>query len=245
MEERLQKIIAHAGICSRRQAEVYIAEGRVAVNGKIVTQPGLKVDPAKVEISVDNNQIHREKAVYILLNKPVGYVTTMADPQGRPIVTDLLPDVDNRVFPVGRLDLNSEGALLLTNDGTLANRILHPSYEVNKTYEALVKGTPKFPALRQLEQGIMIDGRKTWPASLRILQKNQGTTLIEIVIHEGKKRQVRKMFQAIGHHVLRLKRTAYGNLKLGSLQPGKHRYLTKNDLKRLFYKKPLYNQKHT
>ncbi|RUM34305.1 MAG: pseudouridine synthase [Desulfobulbus sp.] len=245
MEERLQKIIAHAGICSRRQAEVYIAEGRVAVNGKIVTQPGLKVDPAKVEISVDNNQIHREKAVYILLNKPVGYVTTMADPQGRPIVTDLLPDVDNRVFPVGRLDLNSEGALLLTNDGTLANRILHPSYEVNKTYEALVKGTPKFPALRQLEQGIMIDGRKTWPASLRILQKNQGTTLIEIVIHEGKKRQVRKMFQTIGHHVLRLKRTAYGNLKLGSLQPGKHRYLTKNDLKRLFYKKPLYNQKHT
>lgn len=245
MEERLQKIIAHAGICSRRQAEVYIAEGRVAVNGKIVTQPGLKVDPAKVEISVDNNRIHREKAVYILLNKPVGYVTTMADPQGRPIVTDLLPDVDNRVFPVGRLDLNSEGALLLTNDGTLANRILHPRYEINKTYEALVKGTPKFPALRQLEQGIMIDGRKTWPASLRILQKNQGTTLIEIVIHEGKKRQVRKMFQAIGHHVLRLKRTAYGNLKLGSLQPGKHRYLTKNDLKRLFYKKPLYNQKHT
>jgi len=235
MEERLQKIIAHAGICSRRKAEVYIADGRVSVNGKIITQPGLKVDPEHVTIAVDGKSIHREKSVYILLNKPVGYVTTMNDPQGRPIVTDLLPDVDNRVFPVGRLDLDSEGALILTNDGTLANKILHPRYEVNKTYEALVKGTPKSSDLRQLEQGILLDGQKTWPAAVRIIRQNKGTSLVEVIIHEGKKRQVRNMFHAIGHPVLQLKRTAYGNLKIGTLGPGKHRYLTKKDLKKLFY----------
>ena len=235
MEERLQKIIAHAGICSRRKAEVYIANGRVAINGKTITRPGVKVDPEKATITVDGKTIQREKAVYILLNKPVGYVTTMDDPQGRPIVTDLLPNMDNRVFPVGRLDLDSEGALLLTNDGNLANRVLHPRNEVNKTYEALVRGIPKPENLRRLEQGIELEGLKTWPAKLRVLRKIKGTALIEVVIHEGKKRQVRKMFQAIGYPVLRLKRTAYGKLKLGSLEPGKHRYLTQKDLKKLFF----------
>ncbi len=235
MEERLQKIIAHAGICSRRKAEIYIADGRVAVNGKTITRPGVKVDPEQAIITVDGKTIHREKAVYILLNKPVGYVTTLNDPQGRPIVTDLLPRMNNRVFPVGRLDLDSEGALLFTNDGTLANKVLHPRNEVNKTYEALVRGIPKPENLRRLEQGIELDGLKTWPAKLRVLRKTRGTALIEIVIHEGKKRQVRKMFQAIGHPVLRLKRTAYGKLKLGTLEPGKHRYLTQKDLKKLFF----------
>jgi 23S rRNA pseudouridine2605 synthase len=131
--------------------------------------------------------------------------------------------------------LDSEGALILTNDGNLANKILHPRYEVNKTYEALVKGTPKSGGLRQLEQGILLDGQKTWPAVVRIIRQNKGTSLVEVIIHEGKKRQVRKMFQAIGHPVLQLKRTAYGNLKIGTLGPGKHRYLTQKDLKKLFY----------
>jgi len=204
------------------------------VEGQLVDRPGLKVDPDLVEITVDNKPVHREQRITLLLHKPPGYVTTMSDPQGRPIVTDLLPDIKYRVFPVGRLDLDSEGALILTNDGSLGNRILHPSFEVNKTYEATVKGMPRPTKLQRLEQGIVLDGRKTWPARLRILRRKKGTTTLEIIIHEGKKRQVRKMFQAIGYPVLRLKRTAYGSLRLGSLERGKYRFLTKNDIKKIF-----------
>ena len=234
MEERIQKILARAGICSRRKAEEYIAAGRVTVDGQVITRPGLKVNPEQAAISVDGKPVCQEEKIYILLHKPPGYVTTMSDPQGRPIVTDLLPEIKHRVFPVGRLDLDSEGALILTNDGALGNKILHPRFEVNKTYEATVRGVPKTAGLRQLEQGIMLEGQKTWPARLRILHRKKGATTIEIIIHEGKKRQVRKMFQAIGHPVLRLKRTAYGGLKLGTLSRGKYRFLTKFDLKKLF-----------
>jgi len=234
MEERIQKILARAGICSRRKAEEYIAAGRVTVDGQIITRPGLKVNPDQAAITVDGKPIRQEEKIYLLLHKPPGYVTTMSDPQGRPIVMDLLTGVKHRVFPVGRLDLDSEGALILTNDGALGNKILHPRFEVNKTYEATIRGVPKTAGLKQLEQGIMLEGRKTWPAQLRILQRKKGTTTIEVIIHEGKKRQVRKMFQAIGHPVLRLKRTAYGGLKLGTLGLGKFRFLTKNDLKKLF-----------
>lgn len=245
MAQRIQKILAQAGVCSRRKAEEYIAAGRVTVDGKVITRPGVKVDPGQVVIKVDGKPIVQEEHVYILLNKPPGYVTTMADPQGRPIVMDLLPGITHRVFPVGRLDLDSEGALILTNDGALANKLLHPRYEVNKTYEATIQGFPEPAALRQLEQGVVLDGHTTWPAVLKILHRKKGTTTVEIIIHEGKKRQVRKMFQAVGHHVLRLKRTAYGGLKLGSLGQGKYRFLEKNDIKKLFLKKTLYNQKHT
>jgi 23S rRNA pseudouridine2605 synthase len=233
--ERIQKIIAHAGICSRRKAEQYIAEGRVAVDGRVVTEPGTKVDTERVDITVDGKSIQQEKKVYILLHKPRGYVTTMSDPQGRPIVTDLLPDgIRERLFPVGRLDLDSEGALLLTNDGALANKVLHPRFEVNKTYEATVRNMPKKSDLRRLEQGIILDGQKTWPAQLRLLNSKKGAVVIEVVIHEGKKRQVRKMFQAVGHPVIRLKRTAYGGLQLGGLPEGTCRFLRENDIKRLF-----------
>jgi pseudouridine synthase len=234
MEERLQKILARAGVCSRRKAEEYIAAGRVAVNGTTVTRPGMKVDAQQAIITVDGSRIQQEEKIYILLNKPTGYVTTLDDPQGRPIVTDLLPGIRHRVFPVGRLDLDSEGALLLTNDGGLGNRVLHPRFEVNKTYEATVKGVPATKSLRRLERGIMLDGVKTWPAKLTVLRRGKGTTTIEVVIHEGKKRQVRKMFQAIGHPVLRLKRTAYGGLQLGSLGPGKFRFLSPDDIRRIF-----------
>ncbi|MCI5163551.1 MAG: rRNA pseudouridine synthase [Candidatus Electrothrix sp. AX5] len=232
--ERIQKIIAHAGICSRRKAEEYIAEGRVKVDGKPVTQPGLKVDPEQVVITVDGKPLREEKKIYILLHKPRGYVTTMSDPQGRPIVTDLLPEIKERLFPVGRLDLDSEGALLLTNDGALANQVLHPRFEVNKTYEATVRDLPKKSDLQRLEQGIVLDGKKTWPAQLRILKKKKDVTVIEIIIHEGKKRQVRKMFQAVGHPVIRLKRTAYGRLRLKNLQEGRYRFLDEIDVKKLF-----------
>ena len=234
MQERIQKILARAGICSRRKAEEYIAAGRVTVDGRVITQPGTKVVPDAAEISVDGKPVRLEEKVYILLNKPPGYVTTMSDPQGRATVMDLLPDIKHRVFPVGRLDLDSEGALILTNDGALANKITHPRYEVNKTYEATIQGFPEPGGLKQLEQGILLEGKKTWPAQLRILHRKKGTTTIEVIIHEGKKRQVRKMFQAIGHHVLRLKRTAYGSLKLETLPRGKYRFLTKKDIKNLF-----------
>jgi 23S rRNA pseudouridine2605 synthase len=234
MEERLQKILAQAGICSRRKAEEYIHAGRVAVNGVTVTKPGMKVDPAAASVTVDGRKIRHEKKLYILLNKPVGYVTTLEDPQGRPIVTDLLTEIKSRVFPVGRLDLNSEGALLLTNDGAMSNKILHPRFEVKKTYEATVRGAPARTALQRLERGITIDGRRTWPAKLKILRRKKGTTTVEVIIHEGKKRQVRKMFQAIGHPVLRLKRTAYGGLRLGSLGRGKYRFLSQTDIQKIF-----------
>ncbi len=234
MTERIQKIIAHAGICSRRKAEQYITEGRVKVDGKPVTQPGLKVDPQQVVITVDNKPLQEEKKIYVLLHKPRGYVTTLSDPQGRPIVTDLLPEIQERLFPVGRLDLDSEGALLLTNDGALANQILHPRFEVNKTYEATLRNLPRKSDLQRLEQGIVLDGKKTWPARLRILRKKKDVTVVEIIIHEGKKRQVRKMFQAVGHPVIRLKRTAYGRLQLKNLPEGRYRFLGKNDVKKLF-----------
>ncbi|WP_339134890.1 MAG: pseudouridine synthase [Candidatus Electrothrix sp. GW3-4] len=232
--ERIQKIIAHAGICSRRKAEEYIAEGRVKVDGQPVTQPGLKVDPKLAVITVDGKPLQEEKKIYLLLHKPRGYVTTLSDPQGRPIVTDLLPDIRERLFPVGRLDLDSEGALLLTNDGALANQVLHPRFEVKKTYEATVRDLPKKSELRRLEQGIVLDGKKTWPARLRVLKKKKDVAVIEIIIHEGKKRQVRKMFQAVGHSVIRLKRTAYGRLRLENLSEGRYRFLDKNDVKKLF-----------
>ncbi|CAK8715833.1 Pseudouridine synthase [Candidatus Electrothrix gigas] len=232
--ERIQKVIAHAGICSRRKAEEYIAQGRVKVDGTTVTQPGLKVDPQQAVITVDGKPLQKEKKVYVLLHKPRGYVTTLSDPQGRPIVTDLLPDIKERLFPVGRLDLDSEGALLLTNDGALTNQVLHPRYEVKKTYQATVRGFPKKADLQRLEQGIVLDNIKTWPAQLRILKKRKDATVVEIILHEGKKRQVRKMFQAVGYPVIRLKRTAYGRLHIGNLSEGTYRFLVKNDLKKLF-----------
>ncbi|WP_028583523.1 pseudouridine synthase [Desulfogranum mediterraneum] len=232
--ERLQKILAQAGIASRRGAEEMIRQGRVKVNGTVVTNMGCKIDPQQDQVSFDNAPIRLEEKLYILLNKPAGYVTTLSDPQGRPIVSDLLPGISSRLFPVGRLDLDTEGALLMTNDGQLGNYVLHPSYEVNKTYEATVRGLPSPATLRRLAAGIRLEGGMTYPAQLRILKQFKDRTRVEIIIHEGKKRQVRKMFQAVGHPVLGLKRTAYGRLRLGNLASGKYRILTKNDLKKLF-----------
>ncbi len=231
---RLQKMIAQAGITSRRGAEKLIQQGRIKVNKQTVTEMGFKVDPANDIITFDGKKIDPETRIYILLHKPAGYVTTLSDPQGRPIVSDLVRDIDKRLFPVGRLDLDTEGALLMTNDGELGNFVLHPRYKVNKTYEATVKNVPSSSSLKKLSQGIIIDNQRTLPAKLRVLSTSKSLAKIEIIIHEGKKRQVRKMFQAIGHPVVNLKRTAYGNLKLGNLKKGKYRVLTIKDLKKLF-----------
>lgn len=232
--ERLQKILAQAGIASRRKCEDLIREGRITVDGTVVTELGSKVDPENSIITFDGHPLSQEDIVYILLNKPAGYVTTLSDPQGRPIVTDLLQGIRQRVFPVGRLDFDTEGALILTNDGSLSQFIQHPRHEVNKTYMATVKGTPSPGKIAQLEKGIVIDGQKTWPARVRIKEQKKTESTLELIIHEGKKRQVRKMLAAIGHPVKFLTRTAYGNLKLGKLETGKYRLLTKKDLKMIF-----------
>ena len=237
MLERLQKVLAKAGVASRRRAEELIRQGKVRVDGKVVTEMGTKVDPETQNIECDGVAlVSREEKVYILLNKPTGYLSTVDDPQGRPIVTDLLKNIAERVYPVGRLDLNTEGALLLTNDGEMAQKILHPSHEVNKTYVAKVKGVPGKKKLDVLSKGIELEGRKTWPARIKVLKTLAQSTVIQIVIHEGRKRQVRKMFEAIGHPVLALKRTAYGQLQLGGLGPGKYRFLTPRDIKFIFDK---------
>jgi 23S rRNA pseudouridine2605 synthase len=237
MLERLQKVLARAGIASRRGAEELIRQGKVRVDGKVVTEMGTKVDPETQVIKCNGVALaSQEKKVYILLHKPSGYLSTVYDPQGRPIVTDLLKNIKERVYPVGRLDLDTEGALLLTNDGELAQKILHPSHEVNKTYVAKVKGLPGRKKLDALSKGIVLEGRKTWPASIKVLNKKDQSATIRITIHEGRKRQVRKMFEAIGHPVLELKRIAYGQLELGELGPGKYRFLTPADIKFIFSK---------
>ena len=234
MEERLQKLLAKAGVASRRGSEELIRDGRIQVNGVTIVELGYKADPSQDTIAFDGKRISFEQKIYVLLNKPAGYVTTMADPQGRPIVSDLLRDFPERLFPVGRLDLETEGALLMTNDGELGNAVLHPRYEVNKTYEAWVAGFPSSRELERLERGIEIEGVMTRPAQIRVLRRTKHQSLVEVIIHEGKKRQVRKMFQAINHRVMHLKRTAYGQLVLGTLAPGKYKILGTNDLKKIF-----------
>jgi 23S rRNA pseudouridine2605 synthase len=237
MQERLQKVPAKAGLASRRQAEDLIREGRVRIDGKVVTEMGVRVDPDNQQIECDGIPVTQpEKKIYILLHKPAGFLSTVHDPQGRTIVTDLLRNVNERVYPVGRLDLDTEGALLLTNDGELAQKILHPSHEVKKTYVAKVKGRPAKKKLAALARGIVLEGRKTWPADIEVLHTEPETATIKIIIHEGRKRQVRKMFAAVGHPVLQLQRLAYGELELGALAPGEYRFLSPNDIKKIFRK---------
>lgn len=233
---RLQKYLAQCGVCSRRKAEEHISQGLVLVDGKRITTMGVTVTPGVSKVTFKGKPITtKEKTMYYLLNKPKGYVTTLKDPQGRPVVTSLIKDCSARLFPVGRLDLDTEGALILTNDGSLAQKIQHPSHKTDKTYEALVRGNPSDEALRKLEKGIPLDGKMTSPATITRLGKKGRNSLIEIIIHEGRKRQVKKMFSYINHPVLELKRTAYGKLRLGKLSIGKYRLLSASDINRIFF----------
>lgn len=232
---RLQKYLADCGIASRRKAEEMISKGRVSVNGHTVTSMGEKISPGSDTVLCDGNPVMQPgEYVYVLLNKPKGYVTTMSDPQGRPIVTSLVKDLPQRLFPVGRLDLDTEGALILTNDGSLAQKIQHPSHETSKTYEALVQGHPGQAKIRQLEAGILLEDQKTAPAKIKILKHMQRQTLVRITIHEGRKRQVKKMFEFVGNPVISLKRIAYGGLQLGNLPSGRYKMLNHRDLKKIF-----------
>jgi len=235
MEERLQKILAQAGVCSRRAAEELIRQGRVRVDGVAISEMGVKINPLAHEITVNGTPISlAEKKVTVLLNKPMGYVTTMNDPQGRPIVSSLIKGIGQRLFPVGRLDLDTEGALLMTNDGELAQKLLHPKFEINKTYQVTIRGEILPQTVQSLERGIDLDGRQTWPSRITIQAKSEKTSTLHITIHEGRKRQVRRMFTAVGHPVIHLRRLAYGKLELGNLPLGSFRLLTARDLARLF-----------
>lgn len=231
MEVRLQKYLADAGISSRRKAEEYILEGKVKVNGQVITSLGTKVHPDQDTVHY-NDQIVRssKKKVYILLNKPENYVTTVDDQFNRPTVIDLLHSVSERVYPVGRLDYNTSGLLLLTNDGDLTYKITHPKHHINKVYIATVKGTPNEASINKLRDGIKIDGYKTAPAKVKITDRFGNNAILQITIHEGRNRQVRKMCEGIGHPVISLKRIAIGDIVIGDLPTGKFRYLTDQEI---------------
>ncbi len=232
--ERLQKVIAHAGIASRRKAEELIQEGKVRVNGKVIKELGVKVSPHD-KIEVQGVPVEREEPVYFVLYKPRGVISSVSDDKGRKVVTDFFPFITERIYPVGRLDYDTSGLLIMTNDGDFANNLMHPTSEVEKVYVAKVKGIPSREAIRSLERGIKLEDGKTAPAKIKMIsmEKTKQTAIFEVIIHEGRNRQVRRMFEAIGHPVMKLKRERYGFLTLQGLQAGEARELTPHEVKQL------------
>ena len=243
MEElRLQKFLANAGVCSRRKAEEYILDGKVKVNGKVVNELGRKVNPDKDEIIFESKIIRlQNNMVYILLNKPIGYVTTVKEQFNRPTVIDLLNGVKEKVLPVGRLDMYTSGALILTNDGDFIYQVTHPKYEIEKTYQATVKGIVTKEDIKKLENGVEIDDYISGKAKVKILKidKENNISRLKITIHEGKNREVRKMCSAIGKNVIALHRSKIENIDLKDLKIGLWRYLTSNEVLKLKSKKVL------
>lgn len=232
-KERLHKVLAHAGVESRRAAEEMILAGRITVNGEVCRILGTKVDPERDSIAVDGRSIPRRvKMVYMMLNKPAGYITTVFDPEQRATVMDLVPR-NARIYPVGRLDANSEGLILLTNDGEFANALAHPRYAYEKEYHVSVPGTIREEDLQQLRGGVAIEGGKTSPAGVRVLSSDGKITWLSITIHEGRNRQIRRMLHALGYRVDRLIRVRVGPLWLGSLPRGSFRHLTPAEVRKL------------
>ena len=230
---RLQKFLSERGIASRRKAEELIEAGKVKVNGRPV-KLGDKVDPFKDIVTVGGKRVgHAETPTYIMLNKPRGYITTMNDEQGRKCVADLLGDVGARVFPVGRLDRESEGLLLCTNDGDFANAMMHPSTHVPKNYRVTLRSEITDEQMNAFHDGVMLDGRKTAPADIFVISEEPGRTVVEIVLYEGRNRQIRRMCELLRLEVIRLRRVAMGGVKLGMLQPGKWRHLDPKEVKAL------------
>ncbi|KHO62443.1 pseudouridine synthase [Thermoanaerobacter sp. YS13] len=228
--ERLQKYLAECGIASRRKCEEYILQGRVKVNGKVVKELGVKINPDVDIIEFDDKIVRREeKKVYIMLNKPTGYITSVKDQFGRSTVMDLVK-VKERIYPVGRLDYDTSGLLLLTNDGEIANILMHPRHEIMKTYIAKIKGIPTQEELERFRNGLLIGDYLTSKAEIEILAVKNGTSVVEIKIHEGKNRQVRRMCEAIGHPVISLTRSKIGELSLEGLKPGEWRYLIQKEI---------------
>ncbi|MBC8081113.1 MAG: rRNA pseudouridine synthase [Gorillibacterium sp.] len=233
--ERLQKVLAQAGIASRRKSEEYIAAGRVEVNGIIISELGAKVDPINDVIRVDGRLIKGENKIYLVLHKPKGVITSVHDPKGRKVVADYLPGIKERVYPVGRLDYDTEGLLILTNDGDFANLLTHPRHHVPRTYRATVKGVPHGNVLEQLAKGIQLDDGITAPAEVDYfdIKTDKKETVITITIYEGRNRQVRRMFEAVNFPVILLKRIQFGPLYLGNLARGQFRPLTKKEVDEL------------
>lgn len=232
--ERLQKVIAHAGVASRRKAEQLILQGKVKVNGKVVQELGVKVSSAD-RIEVNGVPIEKEAPVYFLFYKPRGVISSVKDEKGRKVVTDFLPEVEERIYPVGRLDYDTSGLLLLTNDGEFAHLLMHPKNEVEKVYVAKTNGIPSRENLRLLERGIKLDDGITAPARVKMLSLNKKakTAIVQITIHEGRNRQVRRMFEKIGCPVTKLKRERYAFLTLHGMNPGDTRELTPHEVKQL------------
>ena len=232
---RIQKFLAHAGVCSRRSAEKLIVEGRVEVDDKIVTELGAKINPSINKIKVDGKAIRlKDHFKYYILNKPPGFLTTLSDPYGRPTIREFLSDIDERVYPVGRLDKNSQGLLLLTNHGELSYRLLHPKFKVPKTYVVTVTGMPKKKSIEKFKTGIEIEKNILARAKeIKCISQSKKSSTYKIVLTEGRKRQIRYMFRAIGHKVLKLIRTKMGPLSLGDLRPGEIRNLNEEEIKEL------------
>lgn len=233
MEERLQKILAKMGIASRRAAEEIILEGRVTVNGKAATL-GMKADPSKDHIKLDGKLLTKpEPKVYLMINKPKGVITTLSESEERPTIRDFLKKIKYRIFPVGRLDYDSEGLLLLTNDGDFAHAILHPSKKIPKTYHVKIKGVLEDNDIEKLKRGVKLKDGMTLPSKVKKLRKAEENSWIEITIYEGRKRQVRRMLEKVGHPVLKLKRVRINGIELGNLAPGAIRYLTSEEIRKI------------
>jgi pseudouridine synthase len=231
MKERLQKIIARSGIGSRRKAEEYIRQGRVMVNGQIIIQMGTLADAAHDEISIDDVELAEpENKVYLLLHKPQGCVTSLHDPEGRKTIDQFYDDIPERLYPVGRLDYDTEGLLVVTNDGMFSQLLQHPRHGLEKKYLVKVKGIPLEAALKRLRDGVVIEGRKTSRSRIRLVKKSVKSSWCEVVLHEGLNRQLKKMFEFIGYPTLRIIRTTIGPLQLGRLPVGTYRFLTKAEI---------------
>jgi 23S rRNA pseudouridine2605 synthase len=236
MEIRLQKYLAECGVASRRASEKLIVSGCVCVNGRIVNELGTKIEPGKDIVTVNGERISpEERKVYIMLNKPKGYVSTAKEQFDRPAVLDLLPDIKERLVPVGRLDFDTSGLLLMTNDGDFVYRFTHPKHGIDKVYIAKVMGRVQNDTVLKLKEGVIIDedNYKTVPAKASLIKSNENASIVQIAIREGKNRQVRKMLDAVGHKVISLKRIAVGELSLGDLEQGKYRHLTEKEIEYL------------
>ena len=234
MQIRLNKFLSQTGTASRREADKMIAEGRVEVNGVAIQVLGYKIDDAKDRVEVDGKRVKKdENLIYLMLNKPSGYLVTLKDPFRRPTIKDLLPNLKKKVFPVGRLDYDSEGLILFTNDGELAYRLTHPRFKIKKIYLVKVTGSPDPSNLSRLERGIFLDGRKTAPAKVSRLSDSPKRTLLRIEITEGRKREVKRMCEAVGHRVLQLKRVGFAGLTLGKLAKGNYRFLGQKEIDNL------------
>ena len=231
MKERLQKIISAAGVASRRHAEKLITDGRVSVNNVVITEQGVKADASKDIIRIDGKVISVEKTkLYIALNKPAGFVTTLHDPQNRPTVVDLLSDVPERVYPVGRLDYDTRGLLLLTNDGDFAQKIQHPRYQKPKVYKVKIQGHPSREQLKQLGKGVKLDDGLFKPENIKLEKINDKSCWLQLTLREGRNRIIRRGFEAIGYRVASLSRESIGDLKLDGLKEGTWRHLTKKEI---------------